>query len=342
MPIASILNIQRQLLSDLMDIMNTRYTILNHIMLFGVTGRRTLAASLQMTERTIRAEADFLREQGLLGMDSSGIVITEAGRKLLAELEPHIGQLFGMKEVEEKLRQRFNLKQVNVVAGDSDTSDLTKSRLGIAGAAAIRKFVMKDDVIAVTGGSTMAAVANWLSPGGQLKGNWFVPARGGLGESVELQANSIASAMAKKTGGQYRLLHVPDNLSEEAYQSLIQEPNVKEILEVIKRVRIVVHGIGEAIVMARRRRVDEPTITKLRQDGAMAEAFGYYFDKAGKVVYRMSSVGLRMEDIERSQVVIAVAGGASKAEAIAAIMQFGHEDVLITDEAAAGKILELI
>ncbi len=335
-----ILDIQKQLLPDLLEVMNKRYTVMNHVMLLGTVGRRTLAASLDMTERTLRSEVDFLKKQGLLETDSNGIRIAETGRKLLKDMEPHIDHLFGLKEMEEKLRLKFGLRQVTVVAGDADISSITKSKLGIAGATAIHKFVAKDDVIAVTGGSTMAEIANWLTPSVQLKGNCFVPARGGLGESVELQANTIASDMAKKTGGQYRLLHVPDHLSEEAYQSLMQEPDIQEIIEVIRRVRIVVHGIGEAMHMAKRRRVDESTIHRLHEEGAVAEAFGYYFDKKGKVVHRMSTVGLRIEDIEQSQVVIAVAGGSSKAEAIAAIMRFGHEDVLITDEAAARGMLE--
>ena len=54
-----------------------------------------------------------------------------------------------------------------------------------------------------------------------------MPARGGLGESVDMQANTIASIMAKKTGCQYRLLHVPDHLGEEAYQSFIQDPQIQ-------------------------------------------------------------------------------------------------------------------
>lgn len=185
----------------------------------------------------------------------------------------------------------------------------------------------------------MAEVAEALSASKRFKGSWFVPARGGLGETVELQANSIASTMAKRTGGQYRLLHVPDHLSEDAYQSLMQEPNIQEIIEVIRQARVVVHGIGDAIVMARRRKVDQDMIASMRKQGALAEAFGYYFDRHGEVVHKIPTVGLRLEDIQRTELVIAVAGGKSKGEAIASIMRYGHEDILITDEAAATELL---
>jgi len=305
----------------------------------GTAGRRTLAASLDMSERVLRAETDFLKEQGLLSIDSSGMKISSTGEELLEAMEPMVKDLFGLSDMEAQLCHRFGLRSVTVVPGDSDISPFAKKELGRAGGNVLRKVVTRDDIVAVTGGSTMAEVANGLNATTQLKGICFVPARGGLGESVEFQANTIASAMAKKIGGQYRLLHVPDFLSEDAYQSLIHEPNVKEIVTVIRQARIVIHGIGDAVRMAQRRKLGEATIEDLKKDGALAEAFGYYFNRDGDVVHKMHTVGLRLEDIQQTETVIAVAGGRSKGEAIAAIMRFGHEDILVTDEAAAKVIL---
>lgn len=335
----SVLDIQKQLLPDLMDTMRKRYTILHHIMLSKVVGRRTLASSLDMTERVLRSEVDFLKAQGLLDVESYGMRISESGRSLLEAIEPMVRELFGLSELEDRLKERFGMEQAVVVPGDSDTSPYAKIELGRAGAAAVRKMAVREGVIAVTGGSTMAEVAAHMGPSPQLKASLFVPARGGLGESLDFQANAIASTMAKKTGGQYRLMHVPDHLGEEAYLSLIQEPHIQEIVQVIHQARMLVHGIGEASVMARRRKIDSATIESLKREGALAEAFGYYFDASGKVVHRMPTVGLKLEDIQKTEAVIAVAGGRSKAPSIAAVMKFGCH-VLVTDEAAAISILE--
>jgi central glycolytic genes regulator len=337
-----ILNIQKQLLPDLLDTMKKRYTILHYIRVSGIVGRRTLAGSLNTTERIMRGEVDFLKEQGLLEIEPSGIRISEAGRLLLESIEPLVKDLFGLTELQEQIRLHFNLKQVVIVPGDSDVSPHTKKELGLAGAAILRKHIAQDEVIAVTGGSTMAEVANHLSPSTALKGCIFVPARGGLGESVELQANTIASTMAKKAGARYRLLHVPDQLGEEAYQSLMQDNSILEIIEFIRNARIVIHGMGEAMLMARRRRVDAATTAILQQDGALAEAFGYYFDRRGIILHKMPTVGLRIEDIQEMDCVIGVAGGKSKGEAIAAVLKFGHEDILVTDEAAATEIVQML
>lgn len=336
------LELQTKLVPDLMNVLQKRYAILRQMQHAGLVGRRTLASSLDMTERVLRAEVDFLKEQGLVETVSHGMTVSEAGRALLLEMEPLMNELFGLHELAERIRSRFNMNRVIVVPGDSDQSGHAKKELGRAGAAALKQFAHPGDVIAVAGGSTMAETAGWLSPSPQYADILFVPARGGLGETVELQANTIASSMAKKTGGSYRLLHVPDDLGEEAYQSLLQEPNIQEIVEVIRRARIVVHGIGEAEEMANRRKTNPDTIETLKRSGALAEAFGYYFDKEGRVVHNVQTIGLRMEDIFNTEVVIGIAGGKSKGRAIAAVLQFGHEDVLVTDEAAAMELLDVI
>ncbi|KIL38841.1 central glycolytic gene regulator [Gordoniibacillus kamchatkensis] len=336
-----VLDIQKQLVPDLLEIMRKRYTILHHVMLSGNVGRRTLAGTLGMTERVLRGEIDFLKTQGLLEVDALGMRVSEAGRQLVESFRPLLQDAFGLTELEERIRNHYGLKQVIIVPGDSDASAHVKMELGRAGAAALRKAMKEANaVVAVAGGSTMAEVASHLTSAVPMKGVWFVPARGGLGESVELQANTIASTMAKKTGGQYRLLHVPDHLSEEAYQSLMLETGIVEIIQAIRAARIVVHGIGDAMVMAKRRKVDEATRQSLVSEGALAEAFGYYFDRQGRVVHKMPTIGLRIEDIEQMETVIGVAGGKSKGEAIDAVLRYGHEDVLVTDEAAALQIAE--
>ncbi|SYX87200.1 sugar-binding transcriptional regulator [Paenibacillus alvei] len=334
------LEIQKRLLPELIELLKKRYTILHQIMLSDSIGRRTLATSLQMTERVLRAETDLLKAQGLIDSDNTGMRITDEGRQLVRKLESVMGELLGMRQLEESIRQAFGLRQVIVVPGNSDVSPAVKQELGQAACRALSSVMDKEDVVAVTGGSTLAAMADQLTSSSPLKGNWFVPARGGLGESLEYQANTIASTMAKRVGAQYRLLHVPDLLSEEAYQSLKQEPNIQDILRVIRQARIVVHGIGEALVMAKRRRADEETIQQLLEEGALAEAFGYYFDRDGHVVHTMLTLGLRLEDISRMEVVIAIAGGQSKGESIAAVLRAGHEDILVIDEAAAVEVLK--
>lgn len=128
----TILEVQKQLLPDLMDVLKKRYTILQQIMLSDVIGRRTLANSMQMTERVLRAETDLLKAQGLIEIDSTGMKISEAGYELLQQLEPVAKELFGLSELEERIKQAYGLQKVVVVPGDSDVSPFAKRELGRA------------------------------------------------------------------------------------------------------------------------------------------------------------------------------------------------------------------
>ncbi|BBI31121.1 sugar-binding transcriptional regulator [Cohnella abietis] len=334
-----IVEIQKKLLPDLLQVMEKRYQILHRVYMTGTIGRRTLASSVDMTERVLRTELEVLRAQGLLDTATAGMTLSDSGRQLVEDMEPIVKELFGLSDLEEKVRAAFGLNKVIIVAGDSDTSDHIKMELGMAGSRVLRDSLSPGDVVAVMGGSTMARMAAQFAMPSQLKENWFVPARGGLGESVDYQANTIASELAKRTGARYRMLHVPDHLSEEAYKTIMQDPNVSEVVDMIRGARIVVHGIGDAATMARRRKLNNETMDELVKDGALAEAFGYYFDRNGKVVHRMATAGLRLEDIEAAGIVIGIAGGKSKGEAIASVMRFGHDDILVTDEAGAIEAL---
>ncbi|MFD1886989.1 sugar-binding transcriptional regulator [Paenibacillus wenxiniae] len=337
-----LLEIQKQLLPDLTDVLKKRYAILHQVMMTGLVGRRSLAASLNMTERVLRAETDLLKAQGLLEIESTGMRVSDAGRQLLEELEPLMEELLGLSVLEDRIREAYGLQQVTIVPGDSDTSVSTKQNLGRAGARALLSVMRDDDIVAVTGGFTLAEVAEQLNPTlpAPLRDAWFVPARGGLGENMEYQANSIVSTMAKRVGAQYRLLHVPDLLRRDAYELLYEDENVREIVEFIRRARIIIHGIGDAMEMVRRRRLDPQLVEEIREAGAVAESFGHYFNAEGQTVHHMLTLGLQLEDIANAEVVIGIAGGRSKAQSIHAVLKFGQEDILVIDEAAAREIVK--
>ncbi|MCG4583880.1 sugar-binding domain-containing protein, partial [Anaerosalibacter bizertensis] len=187
-----------------------------------------------------------------------------------------------------------------------------------------------------------AQVAEEMPKGKVANDILVLPARGGLGKDVETQANSIAANLAKKLDGNYRLLHVPDNIEQEAINALLKVSEVKEFVDIIKKLDILVFGIGRADVMAERRKVSEETIEELIDRGAVAEAFGHYFDTNGNRVWESITVGLSLVDFKKVNNVIGVAGGEKKAEAIISISSIREDMILVTDEGAARKILKLV
>jgi central glycolytic genes regulator len=108
----------------------------------------------------------------------------------------------------------------------------------------------------------------------------------------------------------------------------------------LKTLDVLVYGVGRADVMAEKRGLDQGKKELLKKNNAVSEAFGHYFDKKGNVIYRSSSVGISIEDFKKIPHVIAVSGGANKAEAIMTSCKIRKDLVLVTDESAAKAIIE--
>ncbi|MCB7069205.1 hypothetical protein LIZ76_04385 [Caldibacillus sp. 210928-DFI.2.22] len=337
----SIINVQKRLIPDLVEIMQKRYRILRYIEIMQPVGRRSLSQSLQITERVLRSETDFLKDQDLIAISTSGMRLTEEGKIILDQLEPIMKEFSSAPELEKQLAAALNLQSCNVVSGNADESDWVKSELGRACVSRLKEVIKEGHVISVTGGSTMNAVAEAFTEKLNKENLLFVPARGGIGADIKDQANTICQKMANKAGGNYMVLYSPDQVTKEFYETFIQESSIREVLMKIKSADIVIHGIGDAMTMARRRMTSEEDMQKLVQEKAVAEAFGYYFDENGRIVHKVQTVGLQLEDLKNIPHIFAVAGGASKAKAIKAYMKIAPKNtVLITDEAVTNEILK--
>lgn len=337
----SIINVQKRLIPDLVEIMQKRYRILRYIEIMQPVGRRSLSQSLQITERVLRSETDFLKDQDLIAISTSGMRLTEEGKIILDQLEPIMKEFSSAPELEKQLAVALNLQSCNVVSGNADESDWVKSELGRACVSRLKEVINEGQIISVTGGSTMNAVAEAFTEKLNKENLLFVPARGGIGADIKDQANTICQKMANKAGGNYMVLYSPDQVTKEFYETFIQESSIREVLMKIKSADIVIHGIGDAMTMARRRMTSEEDMQKLVQEKAVAEAFGYYFDENGRIVHKVQTVGLQLEDLKNIPHIFAVAGGASKAKAIKAYMKIAPKNtVLITDEAVTNEILK--
>jgi len=337
----SLIDIQKRILPDLLQVMQKRYLILQYINVMQPVGRRNLSVSLNLTERVLRSEVEFLKDQNLILMSGQGMTLTQEGKDILESLERVMRDIMGINTLERQLQERMGIRKVIVVPGDSDRSPWVKSELGRATANCMKDLLQSKNIIAVTGGSTMAAVADMLTPDFGEKDLLFVPARGGIGEDVKNHANTICAIMADNTNSRHRVFYVPDQVSTEVYKSFIKEPLIYEVWNLVKSASMVLHGIGDAITMAERRNTSPEDLHKILNGNAVGEAFGYYFNEAGEIVHKVLTIGLQMDDLKNVGDVIAVAGGESKAKAIRAYMkQAPSSTILITDEGAAKTLLQ--
>lgn len=330
----------KRIMPEAVDSLLKRVRILTTIKNLGPIGRRAVAETLHMTEREARKETDLLRNQGLLHYDSAGMAITEDGENVLVDLHELVREWSGIAQMERKLEELLNIREVIIVPGDSRLDKQVKMNIGLEAAEKLSSIVQKGQTIAVTGGSSVAAVAESVPLSMKNKELLFIAARGGTGGHLHDQANSIVASFAEKTAGKYRTLFLPDQLSEELYESIMKEPFIMEMMDLYKTTDCIIHGIGDAIEMAVKRNSSAAEIEKMKESGAVGEAFGYYFNKEGEAVHRIRTVGIQLNQLKRVPSILAVAGGSNKGLAILSYLKHApHQTTLITDEGAALKML---
>ena len=326
---------------DLMADIGRRAQVLSSIESMQPVGRRALAARLNLPEREVRAAAAALKEQGLITMDAAGMQLTPQSIEVLSGAHDLSRAMFGLTKLEHALSSLLGVPHVVVVSGNADSDPQVLKQVGRAAAHRVHKLQQSGMTLAVTGGRTMSELAHGIQSATPMN-VMVVPARGGMGSSVETQASAVAAEIARRIGGHHRVMHLPDSLDPAALQEMMKLPEVRETLELLQRTDLVVHGIGRADTMAQRRRLPAESQEALRKGHAVGEAFGDFFDQDGKTVLRTSTVSYGLGKGYRENRMVAVAAGERKAEAIIAANRHEKHDSLITDEAAAQKIVSLL
>ncbi|MBC7075824.1 MAG: sugar-binding domain-containing protein [Syntrophomonadaceae bacterium] len=324
---------------EALEIMEVRYRILRQVLHKQPIGRRQICKDLGYAERSIRGEVDVLKSRGAVIITPAGVCLTPYGEEMINAIDEFLPFLFNIQLLAEEIKRMFDLEEVVLVPGDSYKDYMTKKDLGRAAARFLRKNIETGFVIAVTGGSTLAEIADAINNGSHIADVLVVPARGGLGGEVEQQAGTIAAKIARAIGAKYRLLHIPDNLDKDTVEILRKDSHISEVVDIIKSSNILIHGIGSALEMANRRGLTDKEIKYLEKKRAVGEVFRYYFDERGNIVYEAPGIGLELADLRNIDKVVAVAGGSNKADAIKAVLSNRQQNVLITDEGAAKRII---
>lgn len=337
-----ILKLQKNIVPELLEVLEKRYNILRTIYYNQPIGRRILANQLNLGERIVRTEINFLKNQNLIEINTPGMSVTKEGENILENLNEFIHEIKGLSDLEKEIEEKLGIGKVIIVPGDVQYDATILKELGKAAANYTKNIIKSNDIVALTGGGTIREMVEHFPTIHNLNNILVLPARGGMGKKVENQANTLAAKLASKLNGNYKMLHVPENLSEEILETLAQQKDIKDVLDSINKSNVIIYGIGSAEKMARKRGLSENQIEKLIKLGAVGEALGSYFNSDSNVVYISPTIGINLEEIDKKTKLIAVAGGSNKGESILSVDLRGSNKVLVTDEGAAEKIKEIL
>ena len=166
-----------------------------------------------------------------------------------------------------------------------------------------------------------------------------------------VEARELSTRLANMFHGNSYSLNTPIYMENaEARSALLQDPNVKRVMEMMKQCDILLTGLGSLDVsrlktaeIIREYQTKEQA-QELEQKGAVGCVCMMYYDINGSYVpceWNDKCICMHLDDVKKNPLTIAVACGDYKVQTILGALRGGIPNVLITDRVTATKVLQL-
>ncbi|MEI1249612.1 sugar-binding transcriptional regulator [Rhizobium aouanii] len=252
-------------------------------------------------------------------------------------------------ELEGALREKYDLPEAIVVECTEDRDGAIMARIGEAAAHLLEVTLAPGEIIGVSSWSqTIFKMVENIHPQKSAQAKYVVQTLGGMGDpSVQTHATQLTTRLARLTGAEPKLLPVQGVTSSREAKLLMQaDPFVRETMDLFGSITLAIVGIGAvepSELLARSGNIfSSRELSDLAEAGAVGDISLRFFDKNGKPVKTPLDdrvIGLPLEDLERVDRVIALAGGSKKTDAIAGALRVGVIDMLVTDKFTAQRLI---
>lgn len=285
-----------------------------------------------------------------LGITRSAVsrLLTEARARGVVEIIVHM-QWRTSTELENEIKERFGLRAARVLIREQKSHEMMLRGLGELGADFFTSVLKPSDIVGISWGTALHQMVNSLSPGKHHAAE-VVQLIGGTGtEQASADGPLLAPLLANSLGCICRYLHAPLIVENEAtVQALMSERMIRETLEHGQQANIALVGIGSTASdlynPLRLGYVKPDELHELQKAGAVGLVCSRHYDIYGRLVnipINQRVVGISLADLSLIPYVIGIAGGVRKAEAILGALRGHYINVLITDDTAARRLLEM-
>ena len=239
-----------------------------------------------------------------------------------------------------RLREKFGLDRALVAAVHDPSSQGVRDALGRATAALLSELVTDDDVLGVTSGRTIDAVARHLT---SLAGCEIIQLTGMSGD-LDDNPVEVLRRVAVLSGGRAHSIYAPLTVAtSEAAAALKTDPRIAAAFERFSTVTIAVASVGSWDPPESRfyDGLGEQDRQRLLDLDVLADVGGVLLDRQGSPVHDFDAriLGVTAEQLAAIGQVVVVGGGARKTEAIRATLRSGLVSCLITDDTVALALL---
>jgi deoxyribonucleoside regulator len=243
-----------------------------------------------------------------------------------------------------QLADAFQLSRV-VVASTEEEGDLC----GLAGVAAdyVGTLLRKGMRVGLGWGSSLSATVGCMEPGA-VSDLIITQLAGGLSDPVPgIQGHELARHLASLyPGSLVHYLHAPSIVDSPAIKdAILSDSSVQAALTLAAQSELALVGIGEIgpeATLLRAAQVTRTDLELLIAEGVVGSMNGRFFDRAGRPAGHMEerTIAIEWSELAAIPIVVAIAAGPTKVEAILGALKSGAVDVLITDEITASALTE--
>ncbi|RVD31602.1 sugar-binding transcriptional regulator [Mesorhizobium sp. M4B.F.Ca.ET.017.02.2.1] len=248
--------------------------------------------------------------------------------------------------IEKQLIEIARLAGAIVTPTVAGSPESTLQQVGRAAANQLLETLRDGDVIAITGGKAISALAENLQPE-RVFDVTVVPLTGGVQGKHYTDVNHLATRLAERLGGSSMLLHAPLFAeSREQRDLLLEMASVREIFDLARKAAIALVGIGSIQTPGSSyydlRPGLDPDREKLVASGAVGEFLAHLIRDDGTLAdYPPNDrlVALAPSELGRCRTVMGVASGAEKVGPIRAALRGNYLKSLVVDEETANAVL---
>ena len=254
-------------------------------------------------------------------------------------------------EVSSKLRRAFGLTEALVVPDyEKEPADqhVLNARLGLGGAQFMSTHLRPGGSLGVGWGETVSRVIAATSFG-TVGPVHMVTLTGGVEGYLQTILSSKGEAATERSDLTTATV-IPSPImasTPSLAAALREEPTIQQVLKQACSVDLALVGVGTPTADAtivHMGYLNADDARGLRERGVVGDILGQFFDADGNVVdlpIHDRRIGIDLSDLTHIPKVVGVAGGLHKAEAILGALHGRFLDVLVTNELAAVRLLEL-
>lgn len=251
--------------------------------------------------------------------------------------------------IESELIEKYSLKDSVVVPYLSDGESLLRKSFAKAGASYLERIISQynNSIIGLGWGNTTAYLADYFDSLPIKTKVEVVSLIGNLMTNVAMNPYIIAERIANKLDAPFYNIWAPAiTQSKERAEIFKSEPWINCVLQKASKANIILFSVGEVSPSAslfKMGYLSSDELKRLREKGAVGDILSRFFNAQGDLVddeihERVISIPIdKLRD--RGKIVIGIAGGPLKLNAIQGALNGKYINVLITDEETAQKLL---